>query len=318
MSEQAETELLVLHPNDIIVSDALRDVDEGAVKRIIESFHVNGGRMVQPIVVDTNRVLVDGGHRLEAAKRESWQAVPVVVDHSVATQVDRELQGLIANNVRHAMNPLDAARVYKKAIEPLLKANRTQARRDGYQLRNQEGPSAESAEGPSPVSIGISIANDGRSRSSVPLVTGFSESKINEAFQLQEWAADESAAPELRKTAATAIEKVRKTPGALHKIFLKVDALHHLTSLPPEQRPKMPTAEERDKKTRDAKLTQALLRVVKAVGGVEELFKAGDFVLWQGQAHYAAAFYAQAQALASVARYLDPKHTVGVNPDDDR
>lgn len=312
MSEQTETELLVLHPDDIIVSDALRVVDEGAVKRIIESFHVNGGRMVQPIVVDTNHVLVDGGHRLEAAKRESWQAVPVVVDHSVATQVDRELQGLIANNVRHAMNPLDAARVYKKAIEPFLRRDRASAQKT--HLQHQDPRPADSAERESDGLIGFPVAEDGTTRSSVPLVTGFSESKINEAFQLQEWAADESAAPELRKTAASAIEKVRKTPGALHKIFLRVDALHHLTSLPPEQRPKMPTAEERAKKTLDAKLTQALLRVVKAVGGVEELFKAGDFVLWQGQAHYAAAFFAQAQAIASVAQYLNPKHTVGGEP----
>lgn len=75
------------------MSDALRDVDEGAVKRIIESFHVNGGRMIQPIVVDTNQVLIDGGHRLEAAKREGWQAVAVVVDHTVTTKADRDLQG---------------------------------------------------------------------------------------------------------------------------------------------------------------------------------------------------------------------------------
>jgi hypothetical protein len=318
MSEQPETEIRVLHPDDIIVSDALRDVDEGAVKRIIESFHVNGGRMIQPIVVDINQVLVDGGHRLEAVKREGWQAIAVVVDHTVTSKADRELQGLIANNVRHAMNPLDAARVYKQTIEPILKANRGQARHDGYQLRDSGVPSAAAAEGRSDARLAVPIAEDGRSRSSVPLVTGFSESKINEAFQLQEWAADESVAPEVRKTATTAIEKVRKTPGALHSVFLRVDALQHLTSLPPEQRPKMPTAEERAKKTLDTKLAQALLRVVKAVGGVDELFKAGDFVLWQGQAHHAAAFYAQAQALASIARYLDPKHTVGVNPDDDR
>jgi hypothetical protein len=313
MSEQPETEIRVLHPDDIIVSDALRDVDESAVKRIIESFHVNGGRMIQPIVVDTNQVLIDGGHRLEAVKREGWQAVAVVVDHTVTTKADRDLQGLIANNVRHAMNPLDAARVYKQTIEPLIQGDRKRADIMAHAPR-----SVAAADLPSASSIGIAIAEDGTTRSSVPLVTGFSESKINEAFQLQEWAADETAAPEVRKNAATAIAKVRKTPGALHSAFLRVDALHHLTSLPPEQRPKMPTAEERAEKTLDAKLTQALLRVVKAVAGVDELFKAGDFVLWQGQAHYAAAFYAQARGIASVARYLDPKHTVGVNPDDDR
>lgn len=316
MSEQPGTEIRVLHPDDIIVSDALRDVDEGAVKRIIESFHVNGGRMIQPIVVDTNQVLIDGGHRLEAVKREGWQAVAVVVDHTVTTKADRDLQGLIANNVRHAMNPLDAARVYKQTIEPILKANRRREQQS-HLLQNQESRSVAATERERDELIGLPIAANGETRSSVPLVTGFPESKINEAFQLQEWAADESAAPEVRKTAASAIEKVRKTPGLLHSMFLNVDALQRLASLPPEQRPVMPTAEERAEQTLDAKLTRTILRLDKAVTMAEESFKAGDYVLWQGQTHHAAEFYAEARVLNTIARYLDPKHTVGVNPDDD-
>ena len=317
MAEQSEKELRVLSLDAIIVPDLLRPVNEEHVQRIIDSFHVNGGRMINPITVDANLVLEDGGHRLEAAKREGWQAVPVIVDHTVTSKAVRDLNGLIANNVRYAMNPLDAARVYKQTIEPRLKEDRAQARRDGYQARGGEGPRAVTAQGPDASSIGLPIAENGKMRSSVPLVTGFAESKINEAYQLQCWAEDVSAAPELRDAAAKAVAHVRKTPGALHVMFKKVDSLQRIVALPPEQRPAPPSVAERAEQLLDEQLTKTVIRLGKSVEAAEDLFKKGHFDLWQGQTHHAAEFYALARVLTTIARSLDPKHTVGVNPDDD-
>jgi ParB-like chromosome segregation protein Spo0J len=212
-------EFVVLSPNDIVVPDALRKVDEGTVRRIIGSFRVNGNKIVQPLLVDRNHVLVDGAHRLAAAERKGWATVPVVVDYAIETKLDRDLQRLIVNNVRHTMNPLDAAREYKATLAPILRAERQAAK---------ENLSAATTNGPGLQVSGLPAAEGGQPRTVAPSAAGLSQSKINEAYQLQAWASGETAPPKVRKAAVAAIARVRRTPGALHQMFLSVASLQKL------------------------------------------------------------------------------------------
>jgi hypothetical protein len=212
-------EFAMMHPDAIIVPDALHKVDESTVRRITDSFRVNGNKIVQPILVDRNHVLVDGAHRLAAAEREGWSTVPVVVDHTIETKLDRDLQRLIVNNVRHTMNPLDAAREYKATLAPILKTERQAAK---------ENLSAATTNGPGSQVSGLPAGEGGQLHTVAPSAVGLSQSKINEAYQLQVWASDETAPLEVRKAAVAAIARVRRTPGALPQMFLSVASLQKL------------------------------------------------------------------------------------------
>lgn len=62
-----------------------REVDDKAVKKLMESIKEKNMLMLRPIIVDKNLKVIDGNHRLEAAKR---MQIPVyyVVDETLESQ----------------------------------------------------------------------------------------------------------------------------------------------------------------------------------------------------------------------------------------
>ena len=102
---------------NIRTPDRLRAVDQEWAKGIAHSILSTGGGkkhlgMSQPIVLkatskDGSAELVDGAHRLEAARILGWDEVPYVT--ATGNELELRLQQVDANLFHRALNPLDRA-----------------------------------------------------------------------------------------------------------------------------------------------------------------------------------------------------------------
>ncbi|GHE63818.1 hypothetical protein GCM10019059_24160 [Camelimonas fluminis] len=97
--------------NDILVADRLRVVSEPHVAMIMASLSEVGQLSAIAVARATNDanavILVDGEHRLEAAKRLEWTEVRVYERN--LTPEEREKHEIHANIIRAELNPLDRA-----------------------------------------------------------------------------------------------------------------------------------------------------------------------------------------------------------------
>jgi len=64
---------MLIKISEIVVGDRLRQSDAGKVAELAESIKALG--LLQPIVVGTDKRLIAGKHRLEAARRLGWESI---------------------------------------------------------------------------------------------------------------------------------------------------------------------------------------------------------------------------------------------------
>lgn len=214
--------------DEVIVRDRQREVAADHVKLVRSSFQSLGGQLqLQPIVVDGSLVLIDGAHRLAAAKAEGWEFISAVVCHG-ATSADRDLLELEANRVRLELTPLELARAWKEFYEPAFKARAKQRQTNGvtamHHARGIEAAAAP-AESGEPESIVIGNTNNNLSEAPVSLAqaaretTGRGLDWLNKIEDIRTIAHAESAPEPLRAAAQRGLQKLTK-PGA------KVDPIH--------------------------------------------------------------------------------------------
>lgn len=114
----------------IDVVDRLRRVDPAYVEMIAASAGEVG--LQQPIAVAPgpgNRfVLVDGEHRLEAARRLGWAAIPAIVRD--LTPQEREKHEIHANLIRANLNALDQA-VFVARLAEIFEAEQAETKNGG-------------------------------------------------------------------------------------------------------------------------------------------------------------------------------------------
>lgn len=117
---QADVELehTALEVEKVLVGERQRTINEGHVRKMLESFESLAGRLqLQPILVTSEFVLIDGAHRLEAAKRAGWETVSAYIVHGIGDD-DRALLEAVANVTRRELNPVELAETWRNILEP--------------------------------------------------------------------------------------------------------------------------------------------------------------------------------------------------------
>lgn len=196
---------------DVIVRERQRKLNSDHVKAVRESFDSLGGQLqLQPIVVDADLVLIDGRHRLEAARQAGWEHISALILHEVTSE-DRALLEAEANRVRLQLTPLEIEEAWTKIYEPAFKARaktkQTQSLKQGDEypvIRNSYNGDTEE-----PFSLPKSAKQ----------VTGISLDTINKITDIRQVAQSETAPEELREAAEKGLQKLQR-PGA------SVDAVH--------------------------------------------------------------------------------------------
>lgn len=142
------------------------ELDARHVRALQASFARLGGQLqLQPIVVDNELTLIDGAHRLEAARRARWDYIAAVVV-SDSRGVDRALLEAEANRIRRSLGVLELEEVWRTHYEPELRKAAHERklaalRRHTRAASQVRGGSVDQRPGPATSVIGNSNNGDG-------------------------------------------------------------------------------------------------------------------------------------------------------------
>lgn len=218
---------------DILVPDRQRKVNEEHVKAVQESFESLGNRLqLQPIIVTGEMTLVDGAHRLEAAKRSGWDMISAVVMTGLSED-DRALLEAEANVVRKELDPVELARTWREILEPRYRAAARRKQVASLQQGTEEPRYTKVVERGS-----VQYAEPASSiQSVVKAHTGLSLDTINKVSEIEAVAANEAAPDELRNAAVNGLARIRKTNNVdgTYKQILKIADEIKQEQLPPEE-----------------------------------------------------------------------------------
>lgn len=215
-----------------IVSPAQAKLSEAHIERLRASFARLGGQLLlQPILLNGDLVVIDGAHRLEAAKRSGWRYIGAQICEGVAPE-QWPLLVLESNRVRKEPSPLELEAVWREHYEPELRA---QAKaRQLAALRRYAFVSASSAaknESVDQMKVRSSVTTPqhatvlGNPKNehmgerpltiarAAKLATGLSIETLNKVSRVRALAEDASLPVEAREHARRALEKLAH-PGA--------------------------------------------------------------------------------------------------------
>lgn len=209
----------------IRIDGSVRPVSEEGVEKIINGMELTG-EIQYPLLVDENYVLIDGAHRLEAARRQGLDDIEVKVLAGAVGREIRQVLGVVMNTARTSMSPLELVAVYPM-IRDAVKADRAAARQATQLAGRDSFGSAKFAEpkGTEVTSLPVAIADDGRSRSTLREVLGVEPVVVERCIELQGWAADEGLPGFVRTSAADGLKTIEREPGAVSRIHRQVKGL---------------------------------------------------------------------------------------------
>lgn len=124
----------------IEIRDRDRRLSSEHVAALKSSFALLGGQLqLQPIVLDRELVLIDGAHRLEAAKQSGWSHIAAMIVAGTA-HVDRALLEAEANRVRRSLSVLELETVWRTHYEPEVRAAARRRQLEGLRRRPRPDP----------------------------------------------------------------------------------------------------------------------------------------------------------------------------------
>lgn len=225
-----EAEWRLVPVSDVIVRERQRAVDTEHVDRVRKSFRDLGGQLqLQPIVLTGDHVLIDGAHRLEAARAEGWEFVSALIFDGVQEE-DRALLEAEANRVRKQLTPVELEDAWRKFYEPAFKT-RAKERQAAGGLQGLEARGVITS-ADSPV---IGNTNNWDESSPTSMVkaakeaTGMGLDWLNKITDIREIAQSTTAPEELREAAKRGLEKLSHPHAKVdpvHKSLLKMQELH--------------------------------------------------------------------------------------------
>ncbi|MDI6022626.1 ParB N-terminal domain-containing protein [Leucobacter sp. UT-8R-CII-1-4] len=222
---QISQEWAQVRVNEVIVKERQRAVDQAHVAVVAQSFREMNFQ-IQPIVVDEDYVLVDGAHRLQAAKNAGWETIGAMVVHG-ATDEDRPLIELEANRLRKQMSPAEVYKAWKTYGLPVAQVRAKSRQIEGGIRASEISGFGRSNEGHG-VTVNSSNSGDTSSASvaaAAKQLTGMSLDSLNKIEDIHQIAESSSAPEPLRTAALTAIKKLEAPEArvdALHKNLLKI------------------------------------------------------------------------------------------------
>lgn len=201
-------EWTMLDVDAVIVKDRLRETDPKHVELVARSY-LELNFQIQPIVVDELMVLVDGAHRLEAAKQVGWDAIGAMVVHG-ATEMERSYLELEANRLRKQMSPLQVQAAWASFGEPLFQLKAKQKQLAGLKQGQESPVTGNSGNGESGEVSMVQAARE---------LTGMSLDSLNKISDVRAAAEGEQVHPTVQAAAQKAIKQL-DVPGA------KVDPIY--------------------------------------------------------------------------------------------
>lgn len=205
---------------EVCVYDRQRAVEQAHVDKVAESFIELGGQMLlQPIVVserDGLMILIDGAHRLAAAKREGWTHIAAII----WTGLDAASEALLENQtnlLRKQLSPVDLEKAWTDVLEP---AFREQARSKQLQhlRRGSESP------------VTVNDGNGGRQASTSLSVrakeaTGLSLQTLKKVTEIRRIAESEDVIGELSETARDGLARIHAGTASVNAVYRELRAL---------------------------------------------------------------------------------------------
>lgn len=273
ISSDIRVESTVVPVEDVIVRVRQRPVDEAHVAAIQKSFTELGGQLqLQPIVLDGGNVLIDGAHRLAAAKLAGWTHIRAVVFHG-ATDEDRGLLELEANLVRKNLSVVEIEEAWRKFYEPVWAARAKENRARGVENLRQ-GPDVPVIGNSNNREIPALVTGDSSNRetgehvslsAAAKAVTGKSLDTLNKVTDIRQLAESSTAPADLREAAQRGLAKLEQ-PGTsveqVHKKLLRMQEINRRAGEDPTE------AHLRDLEKRlDQTLTETSL-LAERLGGV--------------------------------------------------
>ncbi len=212
----------------VSIRERRREVSPAHVAALKSSFALLGGQLqLQPIVVDTELVLIDGAHRLEAAKQSGWSHIAAAIVSGTA-KIDRALLEAEANRVRRSLGVLELEEVWRTHYEPGLRAAAKQRQLEGLRRRSpsvrhpQLAPKVELAESV----IGISDNEECEQVASVESlaraakrITGYSLDTLDKVAQIRALATVSGVSEELRGAAEAGLARLAEPRTSVESVY---------------------------------------------------------------------------------------------------
>lgn len=197
----------------ITVGERLREVSPAHVARLQASYERLGvGGQIQPIVVDEHSRLIDGAHRVAAAKRAGWQGIGAMVVTGV--EPDRKvLLELEANLVRKNLSLREREEAWSAHYEPIFREQAKSRQRAGLRRGVVPGRAGRDQAVKGETLRAPTLARAARQ------TTGLSIDTLRRIAEIRNVATSEHAPAALRIVAQAALERLDR-PGA------SVTALH--------------------------------------------------------------------------------------------
>lgn len=99
----------------VVLPDRFRQVEQGSILQLVDSINLSG--LLQPIIVNSDNILVDGNHRLEAVKSLGWSKIDCIVKD--ITDIEADLIQVDTNLIRNDLTPLEQVIHLQKRVELL-------------------------------------------------------------------------------------------------------------------------------------------------------------------------------------------------------
>lgn len=202
----------------IEIRDRAREISPEHVAALKSSFALLGGQLqLQPIVLDCDLVLIDGAHRLEAAKQSGWSHIAAMIVTGTA-HVDRALLEAEANRVRRSLSVLELEEVWRTHYEPELRAAAKRRQLAGLRRRPQPDSTNKvlkpvtgisNNDEPERLEHGQVVESLARS---AKRITGFSLDTLNKVTQIRLLSTAPGVQAELQRAAQSGLAKL-SVPG---------------------------------------------------------------------------------------------------------
>lgn len=210
-------------PEDIVVLDRQRNATPEGIAKVRKSMAGLGNQMqLQPLILSDRippALLIDGAHRLEAAKLEGWSHVRVEI-WSGLTEADEKLLEVESNYARNELSIVEIEQAWTGVLEPYYKAQARKNQSEGGRVGGSAAEGDKVMRNPH----NLPAVQPMSMRSAAAGITGVSLDTINKVTDIRQMAESTTAPPELVSIAKRGLEKLQTrgtSVNAVHKEILK-------------------------------------------------------------------------------------------------
>lgn len=197
--------------DQVVVGERQREVSDDHVQRLRDSYSSMGGQLqLQPIVLDSRMVLIDGAHRLEAARRSGWSHIAAIILDEMAPR-QRAMLEIEANRVRKNLNALELEQAWRSHYEPAYRAAASERRRSGLRRGSAVPVIGDSDNGNA--TERISLAKAARQ------VTGLSIETLNKIAEIRELSTSSKVPEEVRDSAIEGLRRLARSAVGVDSVY---------------------------------------------------------------------------------------------------